>query len=445
MPDVVPVNDKDEISVKGKSLENNTSTVTLNKERPLVDFDANNNKNTASAEVINYVHEQQPTISITEPQDVPSWDNCTSACALGHHSEGDTKDSVTFSVDKVGMDKMPTREHVSQSAKVTTESRKKTVRFSVVRTRTEDRGTVEDEKGSFEEQMEVPSKDKQEPSEINMETSAEESSVDDENLENEGETSRDCADNFIKKCSYSSEGAECKKLCSNEPEDCVSGQAEPNAEDKSVLTGDNAVAAGKSSVKPGRDLHNPISVNFEFEVVQTMECLSCHALTRMTERFTCLMLDIPEKIDGASLQDAVEGFFKKEEVDFKCDHCQQHQKAEVSRKFQSLPRVLIVYLKRYNELMEKVLTPIRLPPRISLRDFCCRNHEPPPSFHIDRSWFRSVKCPVTNHLPFRILKPHEFVPESLKTYPEVEKGCDGLGDWCVVIYIFSQAYLLFLL
>ncbi|WAR10025.1 UBP37-like protein [Mya arenaria] len=72
---------------------------------------------------------------------------------------------------------------------------------------------------------------------------------------------------------------------------------------------------------------NPITVNFEFEVLHTLTCLQ----DIMTAR---------------SLQDALSLFFRSEEIDYTCEKC-GHGKSDVTHKITRLPRVFILHLKRY--------------------------------------------------------------------------------------------------
>ncbi|XP_052814306.1 ubiquitin carboxyl-terminal hydrolase 37-like [Mya arenaria] len=94
---------------------------------------------------------------------------------------------------------------------------------------------------------------------------------------------------------------------------------------------------------------NPITVNFEFEVLHTLTCLQCGEQVSKAEQFHDISLDVPKQKDimtARSLQDALSLFFRSEEIDYTCEKC-GHGKSDVTHKITRLPRVFILHLKRY--------------------------------------------------------------------------------------------------
>ncbi|KAJ8353839.1 hypothetical protein SKAU_G00214060 [Synaphobranchus kaupii] len=87
-----------------------------------------------------------------------------------------------------------------------------------------------------------------------------------------------------------------------------------------------------------------IEANFEFELLSTRTCLSCGDKVFKTESYNCLSVDF---VPGGSVQDSLALYFKICEVECHCDWCFGHL-ASVEQKLQSLPRVLVVQLKRFS-------------------------------------------------------------------------------------------------
>ncbi|KAJ8376066.1 hypothetical protein SKAU_G00066460 [Synaphobranchus kaupii] len=87
-----------------------------------------------------------------------------------------------------------------------------------------------------------------------------------------------------------------------------------------------------------------IESNFEFELLSTRTCLSCGDKVSKTESYNCLSLDL---VPGGSVQDSLALYFKACEVECQCHWC-YGQLASVEQTLQSLPRVLVVHLKRFS-------------------------------------------------------------------------------------------------
>ncbi|KAJ8351323.1 hypothetical protein SKAU_G00227990 [Synaphobranchus kaupii] len=87
-----------------------------------------------------------------------------------------------------------------------------------------------------------------------------------------------------------------------------------------------------------------IESNFEFELLSTRTCLSCGDKVSKTESYNCLSVDL---VPGGSVQDSLARYFKVCEVECQCHWC-YGQLSSVEQKLLSLPRVLVVQLKRFS-------------------------------------------------------------------------------------------------
>ncbi|KAG5831853.1 hypothetical protein ANANG_G00284350 [Anguilla anguilla] len=87
-----------------------------------------------------------------------------------------------------------------------------------------------------------------------------------------------------------------------------------------------------------------IEANFEFELLSTRKCLSCGTKVCNTESYNCLSVDL---VPGGSVQDCLALYFKGYEVECRCQWC-CGELASVEQTLQSVPRVLVVQLKRFS-------------------------------------------------------------------------------------------------
>ena len=88
------------------------------------------------------------------------------------------------------------------------------------------------------------------------------------------------------------------------------------------------------------ELTNPITSNFEFEVLHTIMCQDCGACVKKVEIFNDMSVDMPRRRDMftvKSLQDAVDQFFKKEKIEWSCEQC-DGKTAVYEHKVARLPR-----------------------------------------------------------------------------------------------------------
>ncbi|ESO95602.1 hypothetical protein LOTGIDRAFT_239428 [Lottia gigantea] len=128
---------------------------------------------------------------------------------------------------------------------------------------------------------------------------------------------------------------------------------------------------------------NPTSQNFEFEVLHTIRCIRCDEDVEKLENFNDLSLDMPKRFNNVkemSLQDALNISLDNEEIQYTCSKC-QYDRSLVSHRFTSLPRILVLHLKRnrYDSLAGKngkVIRSIQIPTKLNLSYFCTEDTVP---------------------------------------------------------------------
>ncbi|GAB1602948.1 ubiquitin carboxyl-terminal hydrolase 37-like [Argonauta hians] len=132
------------------------------------------------------------------------------------------------------------------------------------------------------------------------------------------------------------------------------------------------------------NLINPTVQNFEFDINRSITCKRCGVVVSKVEQCIDLSLDIPRG-GTPSIQDALDLFFLKENVDYRCAKC-NHDKAEVSKCISRLPRVFILHLKRYTYNVSascnwKVAQHISIPKYLTLSPHCSDTIIPAPSIN----------------------------------------------------------------
>ncbi|XP_029640850.1 ubiquitin carboxyl-terminal hydrolase 37-like [Octopus sinensis] len=129
---------------------------------------------------------------------------------------------------------------------------------------------------------------------------------------------------------------------------------------------------------------NPTVQNFEFDINRSITCKRCGVVVSKVEQCIDLSLDIPKGCNP-SIQDALDLFFVKENVEYRCAKC-NHDKSEVSKCISRLPRVLILHLKRYTYSVtascnRKVIQHISIPKYLTLSSHCSETIIPAPSIN----------------------------------------------------------------
>ncbi|XP_072572775.1 uncharacterized protein [Paramormyrops kingsleyae] len=110
----------------------------------------------------------------------------------------------------------------------------------------------------------------------------------------------------------------------------------------------------------------PVEGNLSFQMLCQRTCTSCGAQSSRTEDFTSLSLDV---LPHLSVEDLLKNYFKDSEVEFRCATCRGSH-AVLSWTFITLPRVLVLHMKRFSFTPQfqlvKVQDPVLLRREISL-------------------------------------------------------------------------------
>ncbi|KAF6091755.1 ubiquitin specific peptidase 26 [Phyllostomus discolor] len=93
----------------------------------------------------------------------------------------------------------------------------------------------------------------------------------------------------------------------------------------------------------------PVITNFEVELLRSIICEACGQVVLKAEVSNYLSINLPQgrKTYPLSIQSTLDLFFGAEELEYKCGKC-NHDRSVGVHKFNRLPRVLIVHLKRYS-------------------------------------------------------------------------------------------------
>ncbi|XP_036399243.1 ubiquitin carboxyl-terminal hydrolase 37-like [Megalops cyprinoides] len=127
----------------------------------------------------------------------------------------------------------------------------------------------------------------------------------------------------------------------------------------------------------------PVESNFDFRLQVTRTCCRCGAQVFRTEVYSHLSLDI---VPQGTLLDSLRHYFKPTQVECRCERC-PGQQASVSVKLLSLPRVLVIQLKRFSMDSSWNLTKLenrtQIPQELALNLHCVQNIEAP--HEVDRT------------------------------------------------------------
>lgn len=128
----------------------------------------------------------------------------------------------------------------------------------------------------------------------------------------------------------------------------------------------------------------PVTTNLEFEVQHSIICKACGETIPKREQFNDLSIDLPRRkkpLPPRSIQDSLDLFFRAEELEYSCEKC-GGKCALVRHKFNRLPRILILHLKRYSfnvalSLNNKIGQQVIIPRYLTLSSHCTENTKPP--------------------------------------------------------------------
>lgn len=116
----------------------------------------------------------------------------------------------------------------------------------------------------------------------------------------------------------------------------------------------------KDSLGKSHDMANPVVENFQFEKERNILCLGCGNESSTRESDINLFLDlssseVDKPVQPISLQALLEKTTQQEQRERRCDKC-NHDQASVGNQMVSLPRVLVLSLKRYRYTHHSLLT-----------------------------------------------------------------------------------------
>ncbi|XP_044793728.1 ubiquitin carboxyl-terminal hydrolase 37 isoform X3 [Bubalus kerabau] len=143
----------------------------------------------------------------------------------------------------------------------------------------------------------------------------------------------------------------------------------------------------------------PVITNLEFEVQHSIICKICGEIIPKREQFNDLSIDLPRRkkpLPPRSIQDSLDLFFRAEELEYSCEKC-GGKCALVRHKFNRLPRILILHLKRYSfnvalSLNNKIGQQVIIPRYLTLSSHCTENTKPP--FNLGWSAQMAVSRPL---------------------------------------------------
>eukprot|EP00730_Choanoeca_flexa_P004852 TRINITY_DN11819_c4_g5_i1.p1 TRINITY_DN11819_c4_g5~~TRINITY_DN11819_c4_g5_i1.p1 ORF type:complete len:640 (+),score=159.23 TRINITY_DN11819_c4_g5_i1:30-1949(+) len=130
----------------------------------------------------------------------------------------------------------------------------------------------------------------------------------------------------------------------------------------------------------------PLPDTFKCVIKHTRTCQQCQQCTTMFENFLELSVELPDELkdDVPSLETLLKQSFQRETVEYKCEHC-QHDVSTFSHEIVSLPRCLIVTLKRFSfdlatQQRSKTRNPVNVLKDLSLEGLVSADVEAPKPF-----------------------------------------------------------------
>ncbi|XP_073161059.1 ubiquitin carboxyl-terminal hydrolase 37 isoform X2 [Lepidochelys kempii] len=147
---------------------------------------------------------------------------------------------------------------------------------------------------------------------------------------------------------------------------------------------DNSPGRASDDISATKVYTCPVITNLEFEVQHSIICKMCGETVTKREQFNDLSIDLPRRkklLPSRSIQDSLDLFFRAEEIEYSCEKC-NGKSAVVTHKFNRLPRVLILHLKRYSfnvalSLNHKVGQQVVIPRYLTLLSHCTESTRPP--------------------------------------------------------------------
>merc|ERR1719268_702735 len=163
----------------------------------------------------------------------------------------------------------------------------------------------------------------------------------------------------------------------------------------------------EAEVQLDKEKVNPVVDNMEMEWEETLVCERCGVRTTKRKKEVGLFCSLGEDVAPTSLQDLIQSTAEPEIIDRTCEagSC-SYGKAEQSRRMTSLPRVLVIYLKRtawashkdgdeHEGENVKVTRVVDIPPIVSLDSIRASKCRLPSTVHSDPPSALPVEEPIS--------------------------------------------------
>jgi ubiquitin C-terminal hydrolase len=104
------------------------------------------------------------------------------------------------------------------------------------------------------------------------------------------------------------------------------------------------------------------------ELETTIKCNNCNKSNKTFYQFNSINLNIPSEKREYSLAELFHCFFVENNIDFKCEHCENEKNISKKESIYRLPDNLIIVLNRYSSKGYKNNTPIQIPLVLSITE-----------------------------------------------------------------------------
>ncbi|XP_066089427.1 ubiquitin carboxyl-terminal hydrolase 37 isoform X2 [Saccopteryx bilineata] len=176
----------------------------------------------------------------------------------------------------------------------------------------------------------------------------------------------------------------------------------------------------------------PVITNLEFEVQHSIICKACGEIIPKREQFNDLSIDLPRRkkpLPPRSIQDSLDLFFRAEELEYSCEKC-SGKCALVRHKFNRLPRILILHLKRYSfnitlSLNNKIGQQVIIPRYLTLSSHCTENTKPP--FTLGWSAHMTMNFPFKSRSSLVLCLDSDSEDELKRSVAHSQRVCEMSG------------------
>lgn len=171
--------------------------------------------------------------------------------------------------------------------------------------------------------------------------------------------------------------------------------------------------------------------NFTTDIKTEIECLLCKKIYETTGCVGDLALDI-NRI--TSLQEALDGYFRVESIDFKCTDCNKQVAAKKKQFIVSAPNCLTLQLKRFSKQNKKININLNYAPELNLSTYFLERQS--------REWKYKL-VGVINHIGETLEKGHYIATVCTANEVCYEFDDSNVSEINTGIGTYNEAYLLF--